>query len=62
MQRVSSLRPARDLRAARYARRLTEVVRLRPAHGGKCDENSPHCHGGRQGEKAHKGATNFAGD
>jgi len=33
MQRVSSLRPARDLRAARYARRLTEVVRLRPAHG-----------------------------
>ena len=27
---------------------------------GRCDENSPHCYGGRQGEKAHKGATNFA--
>src|SRR5258708_11356724 len=28
-----ALRPARDLRAARCAGRLTEVVRLRPAHG-----------------------------
>jgi hypothetical protein len=26
------MRPARDLQSARYARRLTEVVRLRPAH------------------------------
>src|SRR5207302_5960136 len=28
-----ALRPARNFRAARCARRLTEVVRLRPAHG-----------------------------
>jgi hypothetical protein len=60
MQRVSSLAPGSGLGSGTLCQAVNRGGAAPAGSRGRCDENSPHCYGGRQEEKPHEGATNFA--
>jgi hypothetical protein len=54
VQRVSSLAPGSGLASGTLCQAVNRGGAAPAGSQGRCDENSPHCYGGRQGEKAHR--------
>jgi len=54
MQRVSSLVPGSGLASGTLCQAVNRGGAAPAGSEGRCDENSPHCYGGRQGKKAHR--------
>jgi hypothetical protein len=59
MQRVSSLAPGSRLASGTLCQAVNRGGAAPAGSRGRCDENSPHCYGGRQEEKPHRRATKF---